>query len=506
MSGRYRIAVYLRLSKEDEGVTDESSSIINQRMMLGEYVRKNFTCYELKEYSDDGYSGTNFVRPGVTEMLEGVRNGRTDCVIVKDFSRFSRDYIELGAYLEQIFPFLGVRFISVNDNYDSEKYLGNTAGLNTSFQGLLYDLYSKDLSVKVKSALRIRKEQGQYVSAIAPFGYRKDPADRHRLIIAEDEADVVRRIYAMALLGNTSTEITRLLNQEKVPTPAAFKMRKKNSQAASPDRLQWNNAVVCSILKNPVYAGDMVYGKYEKDRAGGKSHLKPRNEWKLASGHHAAVIPREDFEKIQKKQDDGHKRKNTEHHPLQGKVFCGGCKKSMLLRKSSRSPCFYCKQRYVCADDHLCVRSISLMFLEQAVLYRINTEQSVQDSLRKTEQKKETGIQNEINALEKDRNILLRKKAALQRERLQNYERAVFEADRESWITAGGKIQALTDEICCEISRLEEEISRRKKEAAVNISGEWRMKLSAELAEALIRKITVYGGQHIEIEWRSDIR
>ena len=127
-------------------------------------------------------------------MLEQVRDGEFDCVIVKDFSRFSRDYIELGSYLDQIFPFLGVRFLSLNDRYDSSKNTGNITDLDISFKGLMYDLYSKDLSLKVKSSLQIRKKQGQYTSANAPFGYRKDPNDRHRLLIAEDEAELVKSL------------------------------------------------------------------------------------------------------------------------------------------------------------------------------------------------------------------------------------------------------------------------------------------------------------------------
>ena len=171
MSELYSVAIYLRLSKEDEDMQDESNSIANQRLLLKGYVEENFGQCEWKEFVDDGFSGTNLRRPGIAELLERAKDGRVNCVIVKDFSRFSRDYIELGSYLEQIFPFLGVRFISVNDKYDSAGRLGNTMELDTSFKGLLYDLYSKDLSVKVKSSLHSRKEEGQYAIGNVPFGY-----------------------------------------------------------------------------------------------------------------------------------------------------------------------------------------------------------------------------------------------------------------------------------------------------------------------------------------------
>lgn len=306
MSGHYRIAIYLRLSKEDKNISDESDSIRNQRMLLKEYVRNNFVQYDLKEYVDDGFSGTNFARPGVADMLEKAKKGEIDCVIVKDFSRFSRDYIDLGSYLDQIFPFLGIRFISLNDGYDSKKNGGNTATLDISFKGLMYDLYSKDLSVKVKSALQSRKEQGQYACGNTPFGYVKSRENRHMLEAAEDEAKVVRKIFSLAAEGKTSVEIAKLLNREKIPTPIEFKIKKGQTiRKALGERFQWSHAVICSILKNPVYAGDMVYGKYDKVSVGGKPRLKPRKEWKVYRDHHPAIISREDFEKAQRTRKGG---------------------------------------------------------------------------------------------------------------------------------------------------------------------------------------------------------
>ena len=170
---RYQIAIYIRLSKEDDKYKEESNSITMQRILLQRYVAENFSNYDLLEFCDDGYTGTNFERPGMQEMLELVRDSKINCIVIKDFSRFARDYIELGFYLEQIFPFMGVRFISVNDNYDSKNYQGSIADIDVNFKNLLYDLYSKDLSQKVRSSLAVRKEKGQYVSGNSPFGYEK---------------------------------------------------------------------------------------------------------------------------------------------------------------------------------------------------------------------------------------------------------------------------------------------------------------------------------------------
>ncbi len=233
-------------------------------------------------------------------MLERIRNGEINCIIVKDFSRFARDYIELGAYLEQIFPFLGVRFISVNDGYDSASVQGGVADMDVNFKNLLYDLYSRDLSGKVRSSLAVRKEKGQYVSANSPFGYEKDPEDRHALLIAEDEAEVVRKIFSLTLEGRTSVEIARLFNETGVKTPAQFKIEKgKTSRIPKGGRFLWSGSAICQILRNEIYIGNTVQKKYEKDFVGGKNRIKPREKWLVTYGHHEPVINKEVFDRVQ---------------------------------------------------------------------------------------------------------------------------------------------------------------------------------------------------------------
>ena len=186
------IAIYLRVSKEDALSCEESSSISCQRLLLKEYIREHFEDYELLEFADDGYSGTNLDRPAMRALLACVRARKADCIVVKDFSRFARDYVEAGSYVEQIFPFWGVRFISVNDGYDSGDVRGKTGGMERAFQNLMNDLYSKDLSVKVKSSLHAKKERGVYCSGNCPFGYKKKEGGRNQVEIVEEEAELVR--------------------------------------------------------------------------------------------------------------------------------------------------------------------------------------------------------------------------------------------------------------------------------------------------------------------------
>lgn len=313
---KYPIAIYMRVSKEDAKDKEESNSIGMQRMLLRKFVAEKFSDYELSEFCDDGYTGTNFERPGVQKLLEQVRDSEISCIVVKDFSRFARDYIELGAYLEQIFPFLGVRFLSVNDNYDSSDYQGGIAGIDVNFRNLLYDLYSKDLSLKVRSSLAVRKEQGQYISGNSPFGYEKDPDDRHALVIAQDEAEIVKRIFSLKVEGYSSTQIARLFNADGIKTPIEFKMEKgRTRRAPKGGKFQWSTGTICQILRNEIYIGNIVQKKYEKDFVGGKNHIRPREEWLTGYDHHEPIIERAVFEKVQEGRG---KRRSPQHrgtHP-----------------------------------------------------------------------------------------------------------------------------------------------------------------------------------------------
>ena len=184
------LALYLRLSLEDEGEKDESNSISNQRKQIYEYIHHDseLSRYEAMEFSDDGYSGTNMNRPGMQKMLKEVKANKIQCIIVKDMSRFSRDYIEMGTYLNQIFPFMGIRFIAINDHYDSRDHHGSTIEIDTAFQTLLYDLYSKDVSIKVKASFENKCAKGEYVFGQAPFGYEKSREVKNTIVVNEKEA------------------------------------------------------------------------------------------------------------------------------------------------------------------------------------------------------------------------------------------------------------------------------------------------------------------------------
>lgn len=496
-----RIAIYVRLSKADNGkVQEESNSISMQRTLIRKYIASHFTSCRITEYRDDGFSGTDFNRPGVQRLLEDARNEKIDCVVVKDFSRFGRDYMEVGSYLEQIFPFLGIRFISINDHYDSASYQGSIADLDVNFKNLLYDLYSKDLSQKVKTSLRVRKESGQYVSGNAPFGYEKAPDDRHMLVICEDEAAVVREIFSLALQGVTSSQTAKKLNLEHVPTPIEFKIRKgKTSRKPKGGKFYWNNSVICSILRNPVYVGDVEYGKTEKEQVGGRNVLKARAEWKIIRNHHAPIIAREDFEEVQKSRGKSRRKRQKSRHPLVGRAVCGCCERSLQI-KNGMNPYFTCRNRYVTGLEG-CVNKVNVMFLEQAVLFCLEEYLENQNLAAETASRQQEDLKGKRDGLLQDLRQAEREYGSLKQEHYERYQLYSLgeQAEFQSLHAEMEKKQEMIQKLQEQIFQTDEQI--HKAESGKFIMEE-DMGVTSEMMEQYIDTIMVYSEEEIEIRWK----
>ncbi|MCX4325345.1 MAG: recombinase family protein, partial [Lachnospiraceae bacterium] len=221
----YSAAIYVRLSKEDGDVSDasraESNSISNQRELIKDFLKEKTDIRVVSERVDDGFSGVDFERPAFQSMLEDIRQGKVDCVVVKDLSRFGRNYIESGRYIEKIFPMLGVRFIAVNDGYDSLAGKSQTDEIVIPFKNLINDAYCRDISVKIRSHLDIKRRKGEFIGSFAVFGYQKDEGDHNRLVVDEYAAKVVRDIFAWKRAGMSQQGIADRLNREGVLCPAA---------------------------------------------------------------------------------------------------------------------------------------------------------------------------------------------------------------------------------------------------------------------------------------------
>lgn len=504
---KYQIAMYIRLSKEDDKVKEESNSITMQRLLLQKYIADNFADYELTEFCDDGYTGTNFERPGMQEMLERIKSNEINCVVVKDFSRFARDYIELGSYLEQIFPFMGVRFISVNDSYDSSNYQGSIADIDVNFKNLLYDLYSKDLSEKVRSSLSIRKEKGQYVSANSPFGYEKDPKDRHALLVAEDEAEIVRQIFSLTVEGHTSIEIARMFNETGVKTPIEFKIAKgKTSRIPKGERFLWSGSTICQILRNEIYIGNVVQKKYTKDFVGGRNRLNPQEDWLITYNHHEPIIDKVVFDKVQEGRGKKRPLQHTPTHLLVGKLVCGCCKKNLRYR-TGLNPYFSCYHRYSNTMEH-CVQKVNAMFLEQYILFMLQGKLQENGELEKLHMEEMYKLDKAIREGKAKRQVLVAKIEKLKQHHFENYQNYAngtinsFQSDESVLKSVQKELESLNDSL----RELETAYCDVKCDQNKQYVGSQFAVLSEEMIEHYIDKIEVYDEQHIEIQWKENVR
>lgn len=321
----YNVGIYCRLSNDDER-DGESVSIENQKLLLQNYVRQR-GWNEVDVYVDDGYSGTNFNRPGVQRLIEDAKAKRINLILVKDLSRFGRNYIEFGQYTDYLFPSIGCRFIALNNGIDTQSQDGSTDVM--CFLNLFNEFYSRDTSKKVKAVKKACAENGKFMGTYPAYGYKRDPADKHHLIIDEDTAPVVRRIFAMRASGMGFHAIAVVLNEEGVQSPGVLYYQRKGQSDPRRVNHKWADATVKNIVRNEVYIGNMVQGKTGTMSYKSRKLInKPEDEWIRVEGTHEAIIPRSvwdtvvgiDQKRVQKKEtSDGYKSIFT------GLVYCADC-------------------------------------------------------------------------------------------------------------------------------------------------------------------------------------
>lgn len=348
----WKAGEYLRLSKEDgdlsSTVKQQSNSIENQGQFIEEYVLGKPEIRLEERYIDDGYSGVNFERPGFQRMLEDAKAGKINCVIVKDLSRLGRNYIEAGKYIERIFPMLGIRFIAINDNYDSAEEDDGVSGIMLPFKNLINDAYCRDISVKIRSHLEIKRKNGEFIGAFAVYGYRKG-TDRHRLEVDEYAAGIVREIFRMKLQGRNLKSIADELNRLGILSPADYKKEQGSSYKAyfqKNPRAKWTAVSVSRILKNEVYTGTLVQGRESTVNYKVKARReKAPEEWCRVENTHQAIISRHDFEIVQSilRMDTRAAAGQKDVAVFSGMAVCADCGCSMVRKKVMKKnvPCFY---------------------------------------------------------------------------------------------------------------------------------------------------------------------
>ena len=349
---KFLAADYLRLSNED-GDKTESNSIRNQRSLIQDYVSRQKDITLVEEYVDDGYSGANYDRPSFQKMREDVRSGKINCIIVKDLSRLGRNYIETGKYIENIFPVLGVRFIAVNDNYDSADTKNDADQIIVPFKNLINDAYCRDISMKIRSQLEMKRKNGQFTGSYAAYGYKKDPRDKNHLIIDPYAADIVRDIFRMKIEGYNNERIAEKLNEMGILIPMEYKRScglNFNSGFRSGKNPKWGTSSVLRILKNEIYTGTMVQGKTRKVNYRVKDCVPVETEnWIRVENTHEAIISKDIFECVQQLMtlDTRTSPEKDNVYAFSGLLRCGDCGQNLnrrCVRKKEKKYYYYhCK-------------------------------------------------------------------------------------------------------------------------------------------------------------------
>ena len=399
----YHVAIYLRLSRDDISTSGgtgidgniatgrgkaESNSISSQRDMIRSYIRKqdNMEIYDI--YIDDGFSGANFDRPEFKRMMQDVEAGNVDCVIVKDLSRLGRDYIEAGRLIQKTFPAFSVRFIALTDHFDSLTADYNETSLVVPVKNFVNDSYARDISGKVRSHQKVKREKGDFIGAFAIYGYRKSDANRHLLVPDGYAADIVRKIFAWKLDGYSNLAIAQRLNGMGILSPMEYKKvqgDKFQTGFVTGVKANWSAVAIKRILTNENYTGTLVQGKEEKiNYKVKKSVRKPEEEWTKVQKAHEAIIPQEDYEivqdllKIDTRAGNGEKKA----HIYVGLLFCGDCMEPMIRRvnryKGKERVSFICSTknkggdcgRHTISEEDL--NHLILTGLKQQVLLGLN--------------------------------------------------------------------------------------------------------------------------------------
>ncbi len=377
----YRTGFYLRLSDKDEKQThqeENSESIENQRLLLMDFIKNKPEFQLVSVFIDDGKTGTNFQRNGFEQMMEAVKQGKINCIMVKDLSRFGRNYLEAGHYIEYIFPFLNVRFIAVTDGFDTLTATSTQLSYLIPLKNLMNENYAVDISKKERSAKKVLRKKGCFIGAYAMYGYEK-AEDKHRLKVDPEAAMYVKMIFRLAEQGMSDSAIAKYLNQQEILCPARYKYEKgilKHEKYAGSSC--WYPQTVAGILTSRIYIGDMVQGKQTSRQLRGKKVVVSQEKWDIVCGMHEAIIVKEQFERVQKIRQERHERyqkivKKTlvqtdeaqDKGMLKGKIYCGDCGKAMV-RKQVKG----CKDRwrYICEVYERC-GTCSRKYLPEQELY-----------------------------------------------------------------------------------------------------------------------------------------
>lgn len=500
---KYVIALYIRLSIEDYKY--DSLSIENQSLVLNEYAAAmpEYLNAEILEFIDNGYSGTNFERPQVQKLIEMVRANKIDCIIVKDFSRFGRNSIETGYFIERVFPLFHTRFISISDDFDTNNFKGDTGGMDVAFKYLISEYYSRDMSIKTKSAKYAKMQRGEYQSKICPYGYRKS-ADG-RMEPDPEAAAIVQLIFQLAAEGNNGTAIARELFRRDIPTPGEYKAARGNhTHDISRTRGIWSASTVLRILEDERYIGSYVIGKRAVLEVGGtRSRLKDREKWYIIPDHHPAIVKKSVFEKVQASQlrfSQPHKKKRD--YPLKGKAFCGCCGHA-LSRTIQKTSYYYCRHSEADEASRCHKMKINAAELEQAVFITLKKQMEAAATLNldgavrlDAAAPERSEYEQQIEALQDGKRLLY------ERYLMGEIDLDTYKAEKAACDELLLKTKNAYAAVLAQVKQKQEEQARhdnRQEAARAVFHSEG---LNTELTDLLIDRVLVYPDNRIEIAYK----
>lgn len=514
-----KIGLYVRLSDEDNGGTGKDS-IKNQKELLIDFAQCIEQSKTVEIYVDNGHTGTDFARPEWERMMEDIKKHKINCVIVKDLSRFARNYLEAGDYLEKIFPFLGVRFIAVNDQYDSMNQMFPKKDLIAEFKNLANDYYSRDISRKVMSAFKVKKTQGEFIGNKAPYGY---VLKNNHFFVDGPAASVVRRIFRMKLQGRSSHEIARILNQENIPSPGRYAFEHGEKRYKNSENVAWQPQAINRILYNQVYVGDLVQGKYNWSIYS-KEHRGKRQEetWEIRENTHEAIVDRDVFLQVQEIKNRNRKAWRDKQggdaydNILKGILVCGICKHPLRRNKDIRNKkvryYFYCASSYNytqadCSASSIVDYKLFNIILEQ-IKMQIDLAIKVEDLLMRLKQadrysERYRGKKDELKQIQDE----LERTA---------YLKANLYGDLKQGILTKQEFLIAKEKYALDIEVLTEKLKKQQKEVETFercMSGEnkWlkvflsfcnAKELTRDMAQALLERVEVYEDRRIHIIYR----
>ena len=516
----YQVGVYARLSHESEA-NKERDTVETQIAYIRNFVAEQTDMVVADVYADISVTGTTFERPEFERMIQDIRQGKINTVITRDLSRLGRNYVEMGNYIERVFPFLDVRYIAITDDFDTAR---PGTDLSVPLKNIVNEYYSKDLSKKIVTGKRAIWSQGGYSEGVPPYGYVRGEDGSRKLVIDEEVSENVKRIFALFLEGVNYTDIAKLLRTEGIPSPLKYYYAKRGNMEKVAKVKDWDYSHVSRILSSEYYIGNSVHGKQVKCLATGeKNRITDRSEWIRVEGTHEPIIDKETFEKVQEKIKElsaRHPKKLAVKDPnyipppenkFSGKIFCGDCGARMRVRRQYHTDDFgyYCSDRRKKLGNCGNGKDILIEDVETAVFNVIKQHMTVCiDKIAlvgRLNSRKENVMQYDVYAKEI---------AKLRREvqRISNNKGGLYEDYRDKLITA--------EELCQYQNEYEERIKeisgqidillirQRAYEKDFHINEDWeetvnkylkRRKLTKEMADVFVSKVICHPGGNIEV-------